>query len=131
MILFKPNLAAKVILGEKTQTRRYWKNLRTKVGSVHWAQLNLKPDSRFARIRILTAREWVPFYITKKDAKAEGFDSPQAFFKAIQEINANKPYDAGRTWWAVEFEVIEVFGSITHPEIIQDAFEKRFSKSQP
>ena len=121
MILFKSDLAALIILGKKWQTRRYWLNLRAKVGSTHWAQTTLKPDSRFARLRILQAWEWVPFLITKADAIAEGFDSSDAFFKAYNEINKNKPYDPEREHWALEFEVLSLHGSETHPEVIKQA----------
>ena len=123
MILFKPELAALIILGQKWQTRRYWLNLRAKVGSEHWAQMNLKPESRFARLLIISANHWIPFTITKADAKAEGFDSPAAFFKAYQQINAHKPYDPDRTHWVVEFKVIEVFDSPTHPKVVDKALD--------
>ena len=130
MIMFQPENAALIILGLKWQTRRCWKNgkngkpmSRAKVGSLHYAQLNLKPESRFARLLVTSVDEWIPFTITKAEAKAEGFDSPDAFFKAYNAINAHKPYDPNRTHWGIEFKVISVFDSFMHPEVVSKALE--------
>lgn len=128
MILFKPELAALIITGKKWQTRRWWKNdkngnpvSRAKVGSEHWAQLNMKPESRFARILIIAVWEWVPFMITKAEAKAEGFETPKAFFEAYQRINAHRPYDPNRSHWALEFSVVSLHMHRSHPQIVKDA----------
>ena len=51
MFLFTTESAKKIRQGIKTQTRRLHLRPRALVGSEHWAQRTLRPDSRFARLK--------------------------------------------------------------------------------
>lgn len=130
MILFKSYLAVKVVNLEKTQTRRSWLKPRAKVGSTHWAQLNLKPESRFARILIVQTKPWDPPFISNADARAEGFSCADEFFKAYHEINAHRKRDPNRTSWVIDFQVVSVHDSVTHPDVLRDAIANSLSISQ-
>lgn len=107
MILFKKEFIEPIMAGEKTQTRRLWLNCRAKPGSFHWAQTTLKPDSRFARLFIIRSEEWDGVSISDDDAKAEGFDTAEEFWKKFNELNTNRKDDPRRRYYVVEFKAIE------------------------
>lgn len=81
--------------GQKTQTRRFWKSPRVKVGSVH--QVNT------SYTKVLEQ----PLYATtEEEAQAEGFESWGHFIVYIRKIIGKRDLIAeGRRCYAVEFEV--------------------------
>ena len=125
-MLFKPELAVKIIRGEKTQTRRWTPYCPVRVGNEFWAQTTLfKSDTRFARLLAIQTWDWNPLMLTKAVAKAEGFDSASEFSKAYQAINAHKTYRTKsgkwREHWAIEFQVVNLYYHPNMPEAIKEA----------
>ena len=108
MILFTEHSRAKILSGKKTQTRRCWLRPRVKVGAHHWAQLNLDPGTRFARLKILSITEWDGHFISLEDALAEGFEDELAFLAAYYALNSSKYWDINRKHYAIEFEVMKI-----------------------
>ena len=108
MILFKPEMARKIIDDEKWETRRMWFNPRCKRGSLHNAQLSLKPESCFARLLILDIWEWDGFSITAEQGKAEGFERPEEFFGLYRKLNEKRMKEPGRKHYAVKFKTVFV-----------------------
>ena len=130
-MLFKPELAVKIISGEKTQTRRWTPNMPVKVGNTFFAQLKLfDKGSRFAQLQAVNVYEWNPLHITKAIAKAEGFDAASEFSKVYQSLNAHKSLKtkSGKTRinWAVEFKVVNLLYNPTLPDVIQAAMRKQW-----
>ena len=109
MILFTPMSALKIWQREKTVTSRLWLTQRAKVGSHHWAQLNMRAESRFARILITKVWIWDGRNADQHFAKKEGFDSPTEFLFAYWELNAHKWEDERRKHYAIEFQVEQTF----------------------
>ena len=107
MILFQKEFIPKILSGEKYKTYRFWLNIRAKVGSVHWAQTNLKPESRFARILIEDVQVWDRKTMTLEDAKADGFDSVEAFWEKFNELNTERWDDDRRKGYIVTFRVLK------------------------
>ena len=112
MLLFTLYLASLIKEGRKFQTRRFWKTQRVKVGNHYYAQLNLKPDSRFARLLITDVEEWDGKTISEEDAIAEGFSSPEAFLETYRTLNSNNWSDPLRKHYKITFEVLELYESI-------------------
>lgn len=112
MLLFTPILAAMVKAGLKWQTRRLWKNARVKKGGHYYCQLNLKPESRFARIEVTEVHQWDGKTISDEDAIAEGFGSPEAFLTTYRHLNANRLLDEDRKHYAIHFKVLETYETI-------------------
>lgn len=108
MILFTPKSAYLMLLGMKVITSRLWRTRRAKPGSIHWAQLNLKPISRFARLHILSVEEWDGVTADKDFAKGEGFDDPTEFLFEYWSLNEHKWEDQTRKHYKIEFEIIEI-----------------------
>ena len=106
MFLFTAESAKKIRQGVKTQTRRLHLKPRAIPGSVHWAQRTLRPDSRFARLKILRVWEWDGETISHEDVKAEGFDTAAEFWKAFNRLNRLHATDPERKHIAYEFRVI-------------------------
>ena len=107
MILFQKEFIPKILSGEKYKTYRFWLNCRAKVGSIHWAQTNLKPESRFARILIEDVKLWDRKTMTLEDAKADGFDSVEAFWEKFNELNTERWDDRNRKGYIVTFRVLK------------------------
>ena len=128
MILFTPSLAEKIISGEKTQTRRCWRTRRCKPGSEHWAQLNLKPDSRFARLKIDRVWEWDGINISREDAIAEGFEDEMAFSAAYSDLNAHKVGNEDRTHYAIAFEVSYLVYAPALPDNVKCALKRQMER---
>ena len=132
-MLFKPELALKIVEGQKTETRRWTPHKPITAGKTFYAQLKLfDTDSRFALLEAVNVTEWNPLNITKAIAKAEGFDSPADFSKAIQEINAHKSMKTKsgkmRTHWAVEFRVVELILGNSLPDELKTAITAQIEK---
>ena len=108
MILFNNDSAYKILMGQKTMTARFWLTRRAKPGSVHWAQLNLFPESRFARLQILSVEEWDGVSADQKFAEKEGFESSTEFLCAYWNLNEHNWDDPDRTHYKIEFRVVHV-----------------------
>lgn len=115
MVLFTDYSAAYIIAKRKWQTRRLWKKPRVRAGGKYYCQLNLRKESRFATIRVISIEEWDGKTISKEDAIAEGYDTPEDFMEVYRELNAHNWEDETRTHYAIEFEVLEILPCI--PEV--------------
>lgn len=109
-MIFAPDLAAKITLGEKTVTRRPVKRDRRghvlactyqagRSYAVQFCRGGLEVD----RIRVLAvARETTEFPISWTEARREGFESPNAFENRWRELyGPSGPRDV----WRITFEL--------------------------
>lgn len=130
---FKPELAQKILTGEKTQTRRTVKpgeylydpipdtkmvlgaNKRTKdrctkyltkwvVGQTYAIQPG-RGKAAIGRFKLLDIRRERVQDITEQDAIAEGFGSISEFFGVFESINGKAALD--KEVWVLTFEVTE------------------------
>ena len=111
MILFAGDTPRKVLMGQKTQTRRCWKRRRVKPGAFHWAQLNMRADSRFARLKIIDVWTQDPNEITPDHIRAEGFATFDEFLLAYMMCNPTADQDVRcgeREHYVIDFVVHEV-----------------------
>ena len=106
MFLFTTESAKKIRQGIKTQTRRLHRHSRALPSSEHWAQRTLKPESRFARLKILRVWEWDGETISDEEVKAEGFGTAAEFWEAFNALNRFHVKDPKRKHIAYEFRVI-------------------------
>lgn len=111
-MIFTPELAGKVLAGEKTVTRRatsqnpaspwYEGGCQPKKGSVCAVQPG-RGKPAIGRVRILSVG-LVPLAISDDEARREGFASAQAFVEGWTQINGS--YDAETLVWRLEFELV-------------------------
>ena len=112
---FQPELAAKVMAGEKTVTRRVAsRNPRSPwarggcslaVGK-DYAVCPGRGKNAIGRIEILSVELLhLGQGLTRAEARAEGFDSVQAFKDAWKEINGS--WSDGVQVWRIEFRVVQ------------------------
>jgi hypothetical protein len=111
---FRPELAEKVMAGEKTVTRRLVSNNQRSPWYV--ARCGLKVDHTYAvcpgrgknaigRVRVVSA-ELVPLAdLDEDEARREGFESAAAFFAGLDAING-KPISREEWVWRVEFRLV-------------------------
>ena len=109
MILFTHESAYIILKGQKVMTARCWKRRRAKPGSYHYAQLNRRAESRFARLRILSVEEWDGKSADKHFAKKEGYDSSTEFLFSYWSLNDHIMRDPDRKHYKIEFKVIDIF----------------------
>lgn len=104
MLLFTEWSAIKILTGEKTQTRRFWKSRRAVPGSEHWAQMKRTDvETRFARLAILDVYQWDGETISDAQVDAEGFGKRRDQFEwCYRDLNGNFT-DPDRSHWVVEF----------------------------
>lgn len=111
---FQPELAAKVMAGEKTVTRRVCSENRRSPWSERGCRLVVGKDyavcpgrgkDQIGRVVIRRVwRERLYLAFTGEEARKEGFASGLEFRRAFKAINGELP---AHTWvWRVEFEVI-------------------------
>ena len=97
-----------ILSGDKTQTRRFWKRKPPKEGSVVFAETQLfKKEARFARIKILSVKEWDGVNISIADVMAEGFLDKTQYLTEYNRLNKGKLDDKDRTHYVIDFEVVE------------------------
>lgn len=96
MILFAGDTPIKILTGKKTQTRRCWKRRRVKPGSLHWAQINMRADSRFARLKIIDVWEQDPMHISLEHVRAEGFKTFADFLRGYLGNNPDALHAVAR-----------------------------------
>jgi hypothetical protein len=125
-MLFKPELLAKVLSGEKTVTRRIKKPGETAVarrprrfdtcvidahGRLKWREGNVyaacpgRGKVQQGRIRIKQIREECVSSINEADAVAEGFASRDEFLQAWDKINGKGKRDV--FVWVLMFELVK------------------------
>lgn len=110
---FQPELAGKVMAGQKTVTRR---RSSTNPRSPWWHErCSLKPDRTYAvcpgrgkpaigRIRVLRVSSEGLGFPSLEEARREGFGSMAGFRRAWREINGS--YDPDELVWRIEFCVV-------------------------
>lgn len=113
---FKPELAAKVMAGEKTVTRRlasdnprspwYRGACALKVGQ-DYAVCPGRGKNAIGRVRVTrVSRQPLHVVLNPGEPEREGFPSAEAFLSAWKSINGT--WDDMATVWRVEFEVVAV-----------------------
>ena len=105
-MIFRPELARKIIRGEKTMTRRPIKpgekHCRYQEGRDYAVQPGSgKPES--CRILILTVEGQALGDLTYRDARAEGFKTRQDFQAYWAGLHGY--YDPGMPVWAIRFRL--------------------------
>jgi hypothetical protein len=111
---FQPELAEKVMRGEKTVTRRlasdnprspwYWDGCSLQVGR-DYAVCPGRGKRAIGRVRIIGVERVSLGYLSDLEARAEGFPDEAAFREAFSAINNGYYHDDDI--WRVEFEVAE------------------------
>lgn len=110
---FRPELAAKVMAGDKTVTRR----LTSENPNSPWWEVScsLEPGRDYAvcpgrgknaigRVRVTGLRQITLGRLSDEEAQREGFTHRQAFEEAWTAINGS--YDPGALVWRVKFKVV-------------------------
>lgn len=115
-MIFRPELAALVLCGEKTVTRRptsrnqrstwYEFGPRIYVGQTYAVQAGRGKRS-LGRIRVLSLVCERLGYLDPSEARREGFPSPLAFWRTWSEINGD--YETTLAVWRIEFEYVGPF----------------------
>jgi hypothetical protein len=110
---FRPELAEKVMAGEKTVTRRlandnpnspWWRGAcALKIGR-DYAVCPGRGKNAIGRVRIVNVGQRELHRLTPREAHREGFESTEAFEAAWTAING--AYDPHALVWRVEFEAI-------------------------
>jgi hypothetical protein len=115
-MLFKKALLEKVLLGQKTQTRRL-STRRYHVGRTYGVTCRRYQKSQ-AHIQITQAKQQRIGDITLADVKAEGFATLEEFREAWTKINGN--YDPEQTVTAYEFHKVENHQTKTQQQKIDE-----------
>jgi len=102
VIVFKPEHVEPILDRRKTETRRLGKR-RWREGAIHQCRTKLfgKP---FARVRILEVRRKPLGALNDDDARAEGYESREAYREAWERIYGN--WDSQELVWVVRFELV-------------------------
>jgi hypothetical protein len=110
---FKPELAAKVMSGEKTVTRRlvsrnprspWWREQCALAVGRDYAVCPGRGKNAIGRVRIVSVDQRHLGQIDGADARREGFASRAEFREAWAAINGS--YSDGERVWRVEFELV-------------------------
>lgn len=114
--MFRPELAAKVLAGEKTVTRRFASpNPRSPwhAGGTWYTagkRFTVNPGRGALRVceAIVLAADLYGWNgtIELDEARREGFASPAEFLEAFVGINRRKRVESGTLLWRIEFEVV-------------------------
>ena len=110
MITFSEIGKRQILMGIKTMTARMRAKPGWKAGAVHWAQISrFKPESRFARIKILKVWEWNGRLdeVTEEIALKEGFETAFGFHRSYLKLNAHKRDNSKMKHYFIEFKVIK------------------------
>lgn len=109
MLLFKPEHVPMILAQPplKWQTRRIWKKVRVKVGSVHQARTRmLDKASTFAYLDIKRVWQERLRDISEDDARAEGYPDRGSYLLAFMRINRLSIIPEALRVWCVEFECV-------------------------
>ncbi len=101
-MLFKKELLAKVLSGQKTQTRRISKKQYT-VGSTQPVSSGYTKPAGY--IKILKKYRQPLCCISEKEARKEGYNSIEEFRQAWLEINGN--YNPDQIVTVYEFKIVK------------------------
>jgi hypothetical protein len=112
MMLFNEHHVSLILNGIKTQSRRMCLVRRWNVGAVHLAKTKMISKEYFARLKILDVYQESLVLISEDDARAEGYDSKEAYLKAFREIyKINDDAEWSATLlskvWVIKFQVVE------------------------
>lgn len=108
MILFRPEHVQPILDGTKTETRRFWKRCRVKVGSVHQLRTNMPwqgKSGHFADALITETFEQALDHMDDDEARAEGYQSWPEYMYALSAIH-RRPVLPTETVWVVRFEAV-------------------------
>ena len=110
---FRPELAALVMAGEKTVTRRltspnprspwFAGSCSLRVGK-DYAVCPGRGKNAIGRVVVRDVTKQRLGALSREEARREGFASPMDFHRAFAAINPNR-YDPDELVWRVEFEV--------------------------
>lgn len=109
---FQPELAAKVMAGEKTVTRRltsvnprspWFAGRCSLIVGESYAVCPGRGKVAIGRVRIVSVRQEELGFLSTAEAQREGFAGSGHFFEAWKQINGS--YDATTLVWRVEFRV--------------------------
>lgn len=89
--------------GCKTQTRRFWKKPRVKVGKTYKLQTQFFKKENLGSIRIIGLRQKALGSVTQSDARKLGYSSKSAYLTALAEIRRKKLKPSKKVW-AIDFE---------------------------
>jgi hypothetical protein len=112
-VIFRPELAAKVMAGEKSVTRRAFSDnprspwYRFRCAYIKGKRFTINPGRGKVRIgeaRVISCRAVQLGALNKAEAHMEGFASVSAFVTAWSEINGT--WDVEAFVWRIEFEVV-------------------------
>jgi hypothetical protein len=107
---FRPELADKILAGEKTVTRRLVRDNPASPWSRAGCSLQLGRDyaicpgrgkPQIGRVRVLDVRQEPLGWLDDAEARREGFADAATFEQAFGAINGS--YDPGALVWRVEF----------------------------
>jgi hypothetical protein len=110
---FQPELAAKVLAGQKTVTRRlvsdnprspWWKGGCSLKVNRTYAVCPGRGKPAIGRVRIVSVRKERLGWLGADEELREGFTTCHAFREAWKKINGR--YDAAALVWRVEFAVV-------------------------
>lgn len=110
---FRPELAAKVLAGEKTVTRRlvsenprspWWRERCSLVAGRDYAVCPGRGKNAIGRVWIESTNRMLLGYLTDSEARAEGFANGIEFERAFEAINGS--YDPSVEVWCVTFELL-------------------------
>ncbi len=109
---FQPQLAEKVMAGEKTVTRRLastnprspwsYKHCGVQIGRTY-AICPGRGKPQLGRVLIVSVRRELLGWLSYREARLEGFADADAFTDAWVAINGS--YDESALVWRIEFEV--------------------------
>jgi hypothetical protein len=113
-MIFKEELAKKILQGEKTATRRvmsdnrrspwYREQCAYKVGQV----FTINPGRGVKNVgsaRVTGVYKQAPLYVSGEQARQEGFGSSKAFHETFRAINPGA--DLTEAVWVIEFELVQ------------------------
>lgn len=113
-MIFRDDLARKVLAGEKTVTRRACSE---NPNSPWWIERCRYPEGKdftvnpgrgkpnIGRARVVRCERMVLGHLSELEAQLEGFDSADAFERGFAQVGARK-YDETLIVWRIAFELI-------------------------
>jgi len=103
-MLFKPEHIKMILDGFKTATRRVWKKPMVRVGGIYKVKIKMLSKEYACKIRVLKLYKQQLAYVTKEDAKKEGYDTLMGFRDTWIKINGE--YDLNQVVDVIEFEKV-------------------------
>ena len=113
-MIFKPELAALVLAGQKTVTRRalsdnprspWWRERCIYLQGKEFAIQPGRGKPSIGHARVISCRKVLLGALNRAEAQAEGFPGVSHFVSAWTDINGT--WDAEASVWRIEFEVVD------------------------